>query len=379
MIDALELEYIDTATFAKLLKVTPSTVRVKQHRGELPEPMTKKINGGTVWKTETVREFLKPKPTTPCRASAYAQINEALPSVIDLFSGCGGLSLGFQQAGFKLLEGYDNWQPAVDTYNANLNHPATKLDLGDVEQTIAELSKFQGKSEFPAIIGGPPCQDFSSAGKRIEGSRADLTEKYASIITTFMPPFFLMENVARAKSSNAFKNALRIMEEAGYHIHHEVIDASLCGVPQRRKRLITIGTHSEPITNEIFERIHRTMSKQPTTVRDWFGDTLKTETYYRHPRSYARRGIFSIDEPSPTIRGVNRPIPTGYPGHPGDAGPISQTRPLTTRERASIQTFPDDFHFVSSKTDTEQMIGNAVPVELAHFIARAIADTLSQQ
>ena len=121
------------------------------------------------------------------------------------------------------------------------------------------------------------------------------------------------------------------------------------------------------------------MSDQPTTVRDWFGDTLNTETYYRHPRSYARRGIFSIDEPSPTIRGVNRPIPTGYPGHPGDAGPISQTRPLTTRERASIQTFPEDFRFISSKTDTEQMIGNAVPVELAHFIARAIAETLLQQ
>ncbi len=376
MTDVPDLEYIDTATFAELLNVTPSTVRVKQHRGELPKPMAQKINGGTVWKTATVREYLTPTPSRPCKASANAQINEALPHVIDLFSGCGGLSLGFQKAGFKLLEGYDNWQPAVDTYNANLNHPATKLDLGNVDETISELSKYRDGTDFPAIIGGPPCQDFSSAGKRIEGARADLTEKYAAIITTLQPPFFLMENVARAKTANAFNNALQIMRKAGYHIHHEVIDASLCGVPQRRKRLITIGTHSESITNEIFERIHRAMSKQPTTVRDWFGDTLKTETYYRHPRSYARRGVFSIDEPSPTIRGVNRPIPTGYPGHPGDAGPISQTRPLTTRERASIQTFPEDFRFISSKTDTEQMIGNAVPVELAHFIARAIADTL---
>ena len=379
MTDLPDLEYIDTATFAELLNVTPSTVRVKQHRGELPKPLAQKINGGTVWKTETVREYLTPTPPKPCEASANAQINEALPHVIDLFSGCGGLSLGFQKAGFKLLEGYDNWQPAVDTYNANLNHPATKLDLGNVDETISELSKYQESAGYPAIIGGPPCQDFSSAGKRIEGARADLTEKFAAIITTFLPPFFLMENVARAKSSNAFNNALQIMRNAGYHIHHEVIDASLCGVPQRRKRLITFGSHSKTITDNVFERIHNTMSDQPTTVRDWFGDTLNTETYYRHPRSYARRGIFSIDEPSPTIRGVNRPIPTGYPGHPGDAGPISQTRPLTTRERASIQTFPEDFRFISSKTDTEQMIGNAVPVELAHFIARAIAETLLQQ
>ncbi|OKH44223.1 DNA (cytosine-5-)-methyltransferase, partial [Calothrix sp. HK-06] len=97
---------------------------------------------------------------------------------------------------------------------------------------------------------------------------------------------------------------------------------------------------------------------------------------YRHPRTYQRRGIFSIDEPSPTIRSVNRPVPKSYRGHPGDAAPISSNlRPLTTIERSYIQTFPKDFIFDEqnqSKTDLEQMIGNAVPVKLAEFVARCL-------
>ena len=109
------------------------------------------------------------------------------------------------------------------------------------------------------------------------------------------------------------------------------------------------------------------------TLRDYFGDSLGLEYYYRHPRSYARRGIFSIDEPSPTVRGVNRPLPSGYKLHPND--PVScldGIRPLTLHERSMIQTFPADFKFFGSKSDIEQMIGNAVPVNLGTFVANAI-------
>ena len=96
---------------------------------------------------------------------------------------------------------------------------------------------------------------------------------------------------------------------------------------------------------------------------------LPFEHYYRHPRSYARRAVFSIDEPSPTIRSVNRPIPKGYPGHAGDPVPISrEMRALTTQERALIQTFPVDFKFPGTKSDSEQGIGNAVPVKLAEYV-----------
>jgi DNA (cytosine-5)-methyltransferase 1 len=102
---------------------------------------------------------------------------------------------------------------------------------------------------------------------------------------------------------------------------------------------------------------------------------LGTEYVYRHPRSYARRAIFSIDEPCPTIRGVNRPIPTTYQAHPGDAGPASKARPLTTEERARVQTF-ENYKWSGSKTNLEQMIGNAVPVNLACHIAKAISKYL---
>jgi DNA (cytosine-5)-methyltransferase 1 len=102
---------------------------------------------------------------------------------------------------------------------------------------------------------------------------------------------------------------------------------------------------------------------------------MDCENLCRHPRNYCRRAVFSIDEASPTIRGVNHPIPKGYPGHPNDPVVISKgVRPLTTSERSQIQTFPKDFMWTGSKTDVEQMIGNAVPVNLAKFVALAIID-----
>ena len=109
------------------------------------------------------------------------------------------------------------------------------------------------------------------------------------------------------------------------------------------------------------------------TLRDYFGDSLGFEYYYRHPRNYNRRGVFSIDEPAPTMRGVNRPVPKGYPGHHNDACPVTDDlHALTTMDRAKIQTFPDEYKWVGSKTDIEQMIGNAVPVGLAEAIGKAV-------
>ena len=295
--------------------------------------------------------------------------SDAKIPVIDLFAGCGGLSCGFRKAGFEVLAGYDNWEPAIKNYNHNLPEQALKADLSDIDST-EQMIKESGFS-FRGIIGGPPCQDFSSAGKRKEGSRADLTEKYAQIVSYFKPEFFVMENVARAKKATAFRNAVAILQGAGYGITEYILNASLCSVPQNRKRLITVGFDRCNYDNEFEKYLTANLSKQPMTVRDYFGDSLGTRYYYRHPRSYARRGIFSIDEPSPTIRGVNRPVPKQYRGHPGDAAPVKEARPLTTEERARIQTF-EDYEFLGSKTDVEQLIGNAVPVNLAEYVGNAI-------
>ena len=132
--------------------------------------------------------------------------------------------------------------------------------------------------------------------------------------------------------------------------------------------------------NILSEIIKSNLSSKPMTVRDYYGNTLGFEYYYRHPRNYSRRAIFSIDEPAPTMRGVNRPVPKGYPGHPNDACPLNDSlHALTTYERALFQTFPSSFKWEGNKTDTEQMIGNAVPVKLAEYVANALLTYISQQ
>jgi len=294
---------------------------------------------------------------------------------VDLFSGCGGLSLGFQNAGFEILAAFDKWEPAVKVYRDNFNHPIYDTDLGSEEGL-----EFVKSLKPQMIIGGPPCQDFSSAGKRDETlGRADLTISYANIVASAKPEWFVMENVERITKSHILKEALQILKKAGYGISYQVLDASFCGVPQSRKRFFLVG-HKHSTDNFLNPYFNKNLSSKPITLFDYFGKSLGVEYYYRHPRSYARRGIFSIYEPSPTIRGVNRPIPKGYTRHEGDPVEISEkVRPLTTKERSLIQTFPEDFIFNGSKTDLEQIIGNAVPVKLGEYVANCIKEYISDR
>ncbi len=288
--------------------------------------------------------------------------------VIDLFAGCGGMSLGFTHAGFQIVKAYDNWDAAIKCYSENFNHEIENADLGDVKSVVRDILKY----DFDIIIGGPPCQDFSHAGKRTEGQRADLTESFAEIISMTKPEWFVMENVDRMAKSNAYSNARKIFKTAGYGLTEILLNASLCGVPQTRKRFFVIGN----LTNEdhfLESYLNDRQSTKPLTIKEYFNEDLDFEYYYRHPRNYNRRAIFSIYEPSPTIRGVNRPIPSGYAGHVKDPIKVDATiRPLTTEERAQIQTFPKTFKFYGSKTDNEQLIGNAVPVNLAKFVGESI-------
>ncbi len=302
-------------------------------------------------------------------------MNDNDQRVVDLFAGGGGLSLGFRNAGFKVVAAYDNWPAAIEFYRKNIReHPICALDLG-ADSAVDVL-----RSQQPSmIVGGPPCQDFSSAGKRLECQRASLTVAFAKIVAAIKPAIFLMENVERAKNSKAFAEARNILHEAGYGMTAAVLDACLCGVPQRRKRLFLFGDLAGK-DHQLIPYIIKAQRIKPMTVRDYLGDSLGVEYYYRHPRSYARRGVFSIDEPSPTVRGVNRPVPAGYTGHPGDPVPISpKIRPLTTRERSLIQTFPPEFDTSGPKSEVEQIIGNAVPVKLAEFVANRIKEYLADR
>lgn len=295
--------------------------------------------------------------------------------VVDLFCGCGGMSLGFQEAGFEIVAAYDKWEAALNVYRANFRHLVKNMDLSDVQGSSIAIDLLRPDM----IIGGPPCQDFSSAGKRDEdGGRGDLTVHYAEIVSNVRPKWFVMENVARIVKTQKLIDAKEIFKKAGYGLSQHVLDASYCEVPQKRKRFFLIGKLHE-MDDFMKPFINSGLSAFPMTMRDYFGNSLGIEFYYRHPRSYVRRGIFSIDEPSPTVRGVNRPMPVGYKIHAND--PIKSKegiRPLTTLERSYIQTFPRTYQFIGSKTDVEQMIGNAVPVNLAKFVGNAINNYLAQ-
>lgn len=288
---------------------------------------------------------------------------------VDLFCGCGGLSLGFQNAGFDVVAAFDNWDPAINIYSQNFTHPIYNADLNN-EAPINQLEELHPE----IIIGGPPCQDFSIAGYRNMGERANLTIRFAEIISKLKPKWFVMENVYNIERMPVLPKATKIFKEAGYGLTSRVLNASYCGVPQARMRFFIIG-HLGDKDNFLSELLEKRQSVKPMTVYDYLGDSLHTEYYYMHPRSYNRRAVFSIHEPSATIRGVNRPIPDGYKKHHADKANISDgVRALTSKERSYIQTFPKSFIFEGKKTDVEQAIGNAVPVKLAEYVAKCIVD-----
>lgn len=289
---------------------------------------------------------------------------------VDLFCGCGGMSLGFQNAGYDIVQAYDNWEPAVRTYERNFTHPVCQADLAD-EKMISVIAELKPD----IIIGGPPCQDFSSAGHRDESlGRAALSKTYTDIVSTAKPRYFVMENVPRIRLSETYQYVRGELKKAGYGLTEKIMDASYCGVPQKRKRLFLIGC-LEAEDDFLSEYLDKHLSTKPMTIYDYLGDSLGVEYYFRIPRSYNRRAVFSIYEPCQTIRGVDRPIPPNYQRHPQDPvdiGPL--VRALTPKERSYMQTFPEEFIFEENRTNTNQMIGNAVPVKLAEYVANAIKE-----
>lgn len=290
--------------------------------------------------------------------------------IVSLFSGCGGLDLGFENSGFNIVAAFDNWEPAIEVYKNNFNHPIFQRNLANTSNLDDILTY---KPDI--IIGGPPCQDFSSAGHRDESlGRADLTLSYSRIICKALPQYFVMENVPRIQKSDILNKIIKQLKNAGYGLTQVVLDASLCGVPQKRKRFVMVG---ELGGNDDFliDSLTIGQSTKAMTMFDYFGSKLGFEYYFRVPRSYNRRGIYSIYEPSMTIRGVDRPVPKGYPGHPADPIEMNpEIRNLTFKERSLIQTFPENFSFVGSKTNINMMIGNAVPVKLAEYIANTLKE-----
>ncbi len=346
--------------------ITARRIQVLCANGRLPGA----IKFGRQWAIPS--DLLKPSDAR-IRTGEYIKHSEVEKEnlrMVDLFCGCGGMSLGFQMAGFNIISAYDKWEPAIRVYSRNFKHPVhfADLSLKSVQDEIVDLHP-------SIIIGGPPCQDFSTAGHMNENlGRAELSIVFSNIIVSAKPKYFVMENVANAKKSKAYSVAVENYRKAGYGLTQILLDASYCGVPQTRKRFFIIGELDGQ--DDFLQRpLEANLSEKPMSIYDYLGDTLGVEYYFRVPTNYSRRGIYSIYEPSQTIRGIDRPIPKGYKKHKDDPVDIgSKVRALTVLERSYIQTFPKTFRFEGTKTDLNTMIGNAVPVNLAKYVAEVLME-----
>ena len=146
--------------------------------------------------------------------------------VVDLFCGCGGLSLGFEKAGMDVVAGFDNWTSALEVYRSNFTHPAIMANLANIEESVGKIRQF----EPDMIIGGPPCQDFSSAGKRNENNgRGNLTVCYSRIISEIKPRWFVMENVERILKTQKLQDAVEYQSSVSKilqaHLHLSIVDS----------------------------------------------------------------------------------------------------------------------------------------------------------
>ncbi len=336
------------------------------------------------------------------------------PCVASLFSGCGGLDLGFSNAGFKIAFANDNDKAVLETFEKNHK---TQID----GRSITEIKS----KEIPAvdgIIGGPPCQSWSLAGamRGINDDRGKLFYEYIRILRDKQPAFFLAENVPGIISSahiDEFQKILDNFSKIGYAASYQLVDARDYGVPQERKRVIVVGYHKR--LGKRFEFPKPTHSKELQaniaggkmlpwiTLKEAIGDLphAKPAKQKNHangklefPNQEYMNGEFSTiylsrnrlkhwNEQSFTIQAGGRHAPL----HPSSSkmakigedkwkfeGESPKYRRLSVRECARIQTFPDDFIFhYKTIADGYKMIGNAVPVKLAEAIAKKIKSDLS--
>ncbi len=329
-------------------------------------------------------------------------------TVVDLFAGAGGFTLGFVQAGFVPVFAVEFDKAAAETYEANFGPHCVSKDINDIK-------------EFPAadiIIGGPPCQGFSNLGSHIANDpRNQLWRHYVRAVEQTHPRVFVVENVPPLLNSEEGQELIRETRALGYEVEGRILIAANYGAPQIRKRTIIIGSRVGPV---IFpEQTNINPDKRDLQTRhlpDWInvrhaiGDlpfeptgyslhigrnpTPKSIKRYKHippggnrwdlprdlmPECWKKKlkggtdlfGRLRWDEPSVTIRTEFFKPEKGRYLHP------EANRPITHREAARIQCFPDDFTFRGSKTAIAKQIGNAVPVKFAYAIAQAVKRMLS--
>lgn len=363
--------------------------------------------------------------------------------VIDLFAGCGGLSLGFIKDGYKVKKAVEFDVSIANTYK--INHPEVDVIVDDI-CNIDHSGVFKN-GDADVIIGGPPCQGFSMAGARIRHGFIDdprnyLFKHYFNVVKTVKPKVFVMENVKgmlTMQGGKIFEEIIKIfsnpklLDGKKYNIHHKVVKAVEFGIPQKRERLIIVGTTiKENDFNDLWNvTVEEIKTKIPSyfdtvTVKDAIGNlgmatidgrilNPKPITEYEkylacnlqfienhmqtkhsdlainrmkrinngenftvldeqinsvHSGSYGR---LCWNEQAPTITTRFDTPAGGRFIHP------SENRTLTPREAARIQSFPDDFVFYGNKTSICKQIGNAVPPKISYFLARLVNNIIEME
>lgn len=307
---------------------------------------------------------------------------------VELFCGAGGMSRGLIDAKIQVVAAYDFNPDTVEVYRQNIGPHAAVMDLSNVLHAIRVIAPLRPD----LLCGGPPCQDFSLAGRRIEGDRADLTIAYATIVASVRPEWFFMENVIPALNSQAWSDAKAILKRAGYGVSVSKIDCSRYGVGQSRRRAIVIGRLGE---RDRF--LESDIAKLASAERMNIYEALHTISYFNSEFDFRRRpddlatlgkryvftrpwtghkSVQSIREPLPTItrRSDEVPGPRHFNNpHPDDPVPVQKANVLTIRQRSRLNGFPANWNWGGlSKASRMLMIANAVPAPVAKRIGTAI-------
>ena len=344
---------------------------------------------------------------------------ENVLNCIDLFCGCGGLSLGFEKAGINVLVGIDAWQDAITTFNYNhKNSKGICADLSTLEPSEIE-KELNGKS-VDLIIGGPPCQGFTVAGKRIvDDVRNKLYKNFVRFVEYYKPKAFMMENVPNILSIGGGivrDSIVKDFSDLGYKVVYKVLTASNYGTPQNRRRAVFVGFKDgkefifPQQTVEQLVTSYEALSDLPeNSLEDGSDYPMTTNCDYQKLMRCNSSKIYNhqITEHSDKTKKIIALVPDGgnYKNLPPE---LQQTRKVhiawtrlnsqkpsftidtghrhhfhykwnripTVRESARIQSFPDDFIFLGTKTSQYKQVGNAVPPLMAEAIAKKLKETL---
>lgn len=336
--------------------------------------------------------------------------------IIDLFCGIGGLSLGFEQAGFEVVSAIDMWKDAIETYNHNREDKVAKVET--VEQfNECELPGIVQKHHITGIIGGPPCQGFSTVGRReIDDPRNKMYLEFYKAVKLASPDFFVIENVRGMLTLNKGAFVKDLIERfgpsgLGYEISYQLVNAADYGVPQNRYRVIYVGLKGkkfvfpEIVDNKltakdgISDLEHSTNEKYGSAPQNDYQRKLRGKTKHPINQDYTNHSEQTISIISQIPDGGNiKDLPAEYwqirkynkafermgtfkPSNTIDTGHrnyfhYSEPRIPTVRESARIQSFPDDFEIIGTRGSQYKQVGNAVPPILANVIAEEIKKQL---